>query len=149
MERISSAQAYKRFNAILCSSDSSDDDFLDLIRVSMETCTLSDEPPIDGIDPLTSHLTTSRPLHFVASFDRSEPLGLLLSEAPDKNPSMDKEDSAWKIATENASPGDVFIQGLVENGQASQMGVFQIGRFEYFYDVSFPLALIVIELLSF
>jgi len=131
-ERISSAQAYQKFKDILTfdKKENNDGNFLDVIRSSMETCSVSELSLDDGngIKPTTSH---ARPLHFVASFDRSESLGLLLSEALDKNdsPDMCNDISAWKVATENASPGDVFVQGLVENGQAFQMGVFQIGTF--------------------
>ena len=65
--------------------------------------------------------TLSRPLHYVATFSRQKPLGLVLSEA-------DEEDEPfWKEATKNAELGEVFVKEIVPDGQADKLGIFEIG----------------------
>lgn len=66
------------------------------------------------------------PLHFVATFRRSDSLGLFLAEA-DAEISESDDAEKWKKATKGASPGDVFVQGIVPGSQADQMGCFSVG----------------------
>jgi serine/threonine protein phosphatase PrpC len=66
------------------------------------------------------------PLHFVATFKRSESLGLYLAEA-DAEISESDDVEKWIKATKDASPGDVFVQAIVPGGQADQMGCFAVG----------------------
>lgn len=72
-----------------------------------------------------------RPLHFLASFKSNKPVGLVLSEASDsdkKDDNMSDEDwSKWKAATKNSYPGEVFVKGWSNGGQADCLGIFEIG----------------------
>lgn len=97
--------------------DSSDPDFHDGLYLP------------DVLDSLlVCELPTVRPLHFVASFERRTSLGLYLAEAEAETLEMDDVSLLkWKQATADAIPGDVFVQGIVPNGQAAKMGVFAIG----------------------
>ena len=74
----------------------------------------------------------SRPLHFVASFNRNTPLGLVLSEVndddDDEEEEMDEESHRlWLEATKDAVPGQVFVKGVVPGSQAEDFGIFEIG----------------------
>ena len=76
--------------------------------------------------------SVSRPLHFVASFKKNTPLGLVLSEAHDNDDNdddeMDEESHRlWLEATKDAAPGQVFVKGVVPGGQAEDFGIFEIG----------------------
>jgi serine/threonine protein kinase len=80
--------------------------------------------------------TVSRPLHFVATFSRNKPLGLVFSEFTsddeDDDNGDDNENAAhhrhqWTEATKDAVPGEVFIKDIVPGGQADQLGIFEIG----------------------
>lgn len=72
-----------------------------------------------------------RPLHFLASFQSNKPIGLILAEASasDENDcSLSDEDWArWKNATKNSFPGEVFVKGWTDGGQADSLGIFEIG----------------------
>ena len=77
-----------------------------------------------------------RPLHFVATFERNQPLGLVLAEAAvssdDDNDGKDDDMPAelkrqWIQATQGARPGEVFIKEILQFGQADEMGIFAIG----------------------
>jgi hypothetical protein len=109
--------------------------------------------PIDTISvpeetSTTTTTTTIRPLHYVVTFSRSKPLGLILSEATTTGTSSTSIDEyqydnpkqldLWKISTIDAIPGQVFIQDIVPNGQADTIGIFHIGdRFHGVGDLSF------------
>jgi serine/threonine protein kinase len=79
--------------------------------------------------------TVSRPLHFVATFSRNKPLGLVFSEftSDDEDDGGDDNENAahrrhqWTEATKDAVPGEVFIKDIVPGGQADQLGIFEIG----------------------
>ncbi len=69
-----------------------------------------------------------RPLHFIASFDRDKPIGLVLSEVDGVE--EDEEypyEEKWKTFTTGGRPGDVFVRDIVENSQADEIGIFEIG----------------------
>lgn len=76
-----------------------------------------------------------RPLHYVASFARSVPLGLILAEydpADDETTEDDDQDDdadaeAWERATRGAKAGEVYVKGIAEGGQADEMGIFEVG----------------------
>ncbi|KAL7469534.1 hypothetical protein ACHAXS_009786 [Conticribra weissflogii] len=73
-----------------------------------------------------------RPLHFVASFKSSEPVGLVLAEAFENGETygcqLGEEDlECWIRGTKNAFPGEVFIKGFAAGGQAEKMGIFEVG----------------------
>jgi len=114
--RVSSATALKRFHRIRdgdpeISLEEADGPFFASIVTMMETCEISPE----GMGP--------RPLHYVATFRRYQPLGLVLAEAGQDS----VEDPQWKEATSNAQPGEVFIQDIAIDSQAHQMGIFEVG----------------------
>jgi serine/threonine protein phosphatase PrpC/serine/threonine protein kinase len=92
-----------------------------------------DKVPTTRPEPSSAEqaLVIPRPLHFVATFERSDSLGLLLSEV-DANGEYDddlsEEDTlAWNKATKGALPGEVYVRGVVEGGQAEKIGVFEVG----------------------
>jgi serine/threonine protein kinase len=106
--------------------------FLRDVLESMETCDVEDLIDDAFFASLTSSSpspTSSRSLHYVATFERRRPLGLILSEALEVD---DEEMSAtdrhnWRNATASASSGDVFVKGIVEGGQAEAMGILEVG----------------------
>lgn len=95
-----------------------DHSFFGMVIEALETCEI---PSI------------SRPLHFVATFSRSKSLGLILSEKDNEDDEEEDEDetmefvSLWKEATKDASPGEVFVKGFIPDGQADELGIFEIG----------------------
>jgi serine/threonine protein phosphatase PrpC/serine/threonine protein kinase len=121
--RPSSAGALKELEKILAgeSTLARDGPFFESVISMMETCLIPD----DSIY-LASTLPL-RPLHFVATFRRDLPLGLLLAE-PDQEFNGDPENlEKWKEAIENAQPGSVYVQGVVEGSQAQTMDIFEVG----------------------
>lgn len=76
-------------------------------------------------------LVTPHPLHYVATFSRSKPLGLILSEVdPDGKyeDELDDEDAKlWLDSTANAQPGEVYVRGVVDDSQADMMDIFKVG----------------------
>ena len=78
-------------------------------------------------------LVLPRPLHFVATFNRAMPLGLLLSEVDPDDEYEDEEEldekaaAAWKEATTSSFPGEVYIRGIVPGSQADDIGIFNVG----------------------
>ena len=115
--RESSAAALERLRRIRevgrpeTSLEEADGPFFASVAAMMETCEL----PPEGMGP--------RPLHYVATFRRRQPLGLVLAEA-DQGP---EDDPQWQEATKNAHKGEVFIQDIAVGGQAHQMGIFERG----------------------
>mmetsp|Transcript_7545 Transcript_7545/g.22035 ORF Transcript_7545/g.22035 Transcript_7545/m.22035 type:complete len:886 (+) Transcript_7545:233-2890(+) len=93
--------------------------YFDMVVEALETCELP---------------SVSRPLHFVATFSRSQSLGLVLSEkdSDDDDDDDDEEEDEellrlWNEATKDAFPGEVFVKGIVPDGQADELGIFEIG----------------------
>lgn len=130
-----SSQALDRFQNIISKDHQNDDGttsvlveadgpFFQSVIESMENCATTD-------------LVVSRPLHFVASFRRSLPLGLVLSEAMNNDSDDGGTDEAefsnsldfakWKRATAEAYPGQVFIKEITPGGQADELGIFEVG----------------------
>ncbi len=86
-----------------------DGPFFSMIIESMEICELP---------------TVSRPLHFVATFSRSKPLGLVFSEVDSDD---DDTRELWLQATKEADIGEVFVKEIIPGGQADELGIFEIG----------------------
>jgi Protein kinase domain len=124
-DRLSSKEALKRWKKVLDNALSGD-----------STRDVRDDPDLyDGpylLDVLDSlqicEIPTVWPLHFVASFQRKASMGLYLAESDADTSDMDHSSlQKWKQATADASPGEVFVQGIVPGGQAAQLGVFAVG----------------------
>jgi len=128
-KRITSSAGLQRLEHILSEDDSKeelkDGPFFELVLEQFEICEI---PFDDDEEELQAKFQRPRPLQFIASFERSKSLGLILSEA---NGDDDIDDEAalqqWKTATTKALPGEVFVKGLVPNGQADRMAIFEIG----------------------
>eukprot|EP00581_Thalassiosira_minuscula_P015230 CAMPEP_0183716110 /NCGR_PEP_ID=MMETSP0737-20130205/10120_1 /TAXON_ID=385413 /ORGANISM="Thalassiosira miniscula, Strain CCMP1093" /LENGTH=1061 /DNA_ID=CAMNT_0025945321 /DNA_START=142 /DNA_END=3327 /DNA_ORIENTATION=+ len=130
--RISSAEALERFRQIIGLRNGDiewsdgiimevarDESYFETVVESFERCNVNLGPE-----------NMPRPLHFLASFRKGTPVGLVLSEASEveKDGSMsDDEWGEWQVATRNALPGEVFVRGLEAGGQADQFGIFEIG----------------------
>lgn len=136
--RISSMDAIReleKVQSLQVTDPLADGAFLRDVLESMETCDVEDLFDDAAFAALTSSSprpTSSRSLHYVATFERSRPLGLVLSEALEENDGDDEELSAtarqqWANVMSNARPGEVFVKGIVEGGQAEAMGIFEIG----------------------
>ncbi len=136
-KRINSRDALKVVNNILSSAIEKtveerikeDGKYFDYVIQDLDMCTL---PPSTGVDEEAADVktfTTPRPLHYVATFDRDESIGLILAEvdATDEDGAYEHEHE-WQSAIAGSNKGDVFIRNIVENGQAFRMdGVFEIG----------------------
>jgi serine/threonine protein phosphatase PrpC/serine/threonine protein kinase len=114
--RITAADALRQFSEIRLGKvdKANDGEFLLSVLESCDSC------PIP----------TVRLLQFVATFKRSEPLGLILAEAEanDDDDSLDPVSfQAWKRATLDAAPGEVFVKGIVNGGQADEKKIFEMG----------------------
>jgi hypothetical protein len=76
-----------------------------------------------------------RPLHFVATFERKQTLGLVLAEAGDStdDDDDDNDDMAeglkrqWIQATQCTRPREAFVKEILKDGQADEMGIFAVG----------------------
>ncbi|CAB9503498.1 linked kinase-associated serine/threonine phosphatase 2C [Seminavis robusta] len=138
-DRVESQHALEQFQQILKGDDDSrikeDGPYLLSVLESLELCDVSSMLENDSSDMgagETAASTISRPLHFVATFKRNTPLGLILAEAnSDDNEDDDEmtpeEKRQWEEATQNAPPGQVFVKGMVSEGQAADLGIFEIG----------------------
>jgi serine/threonine protein kinase len=131
-DRIDSELALKQFQLILKGSGDIKDDgpFLQSVLETFEICDVVDLSESDSSSPET--IPFSRPLHFVASFKRNTPLGLILAEVnsgdEDDDGEMDEVvRQQWVEATRGAVPGQVFVKGVVPGGQADGFGIFEIG----------------------
>ena len=115
-QRVSSQEALKRWK-FLQSSKATDGPFFESVVALMDQCEVALSP------------TVQRPLHFVATFRRNVPLGLVLSEAntEEEDDGDAPSSSEWIEATADAEPGEVFVQGILPNSQADQMGIFEVG----------------------
>lgn len=93
--------------------------FFETVIESFESCKLNLAPE-----------NMPRPLHFLASFKKGKPVGLLLAEASEveNDGSMSSEVwDQWQRATQHALPGEVFVKGWDVGSQADQIGIFEIG----------------------
>lgn len=130
-KRITASAALDQLELILLEDDTKeelkDGPFFELVLEQFEIC----EIPFDDDEEVQAEFQRPRPLQFIASFQRSKSLGLILSEAHDDDEMDDDMDETalqqWKTATAKALPGDVFVKGLVPNGQADRMTIFEIG----------------------
>lgn len=109
-QRTTSQDALRRWQFLQTKSKvASDGPFFESVVALMEECEVA--PP-----------AVQRPLHFVATFRRHVPLGLVLSEAD-----ATCTDPKWIEATKDVDKGDVFVQRILPDSQASQMGIFEVG----------------------
>lgn len=132
MKRISSSQALEQMRKItglrngeiewsdsLISEVALEEAYFETVIQSFERCAFNLDP---GDMP--------RPLHFLASFRKGTPVGLLLAEASEveNDGSMSSEEwHQWQRATTHAFPGEVFLKGWESGSQAGQLGIFEIG----------------------
>lgn len=130
-KRINSKSALEKLEAIMSNTDatiadriSKDGKFFNLVIQDLELCTLTD----DSGEGEGNDIIPVRPLHFVASFDRSESIGLILSEADTTEEDEEyKHTLEWEAAIQDALCGEVFIRDIVKDGQADKLGIFEIG----------------------
>jgi serine/threonine protein kinase len=111
MDRPDAKQAFGRFQKILKGQGLEDSPYFTMLLEATETCEIP---------------TMSRPLHFVATFSRGKPLGLVLSEKDDDD-DEEADDPFWQEATKDAEDGEVFVKEIVPGGQADGLGIFEIG----------------------
>lgn len=130
--RISSSRALERLRKIIGLRKGEiewSDDFI--VEVAREESYF--ETVVDSFETCTVPLSLEnipRPLHFLASFKKGTPVGLLLAEASEveNNGSMSTDDwDKWQQATQRALPGEVFVKGWEDDSQASQLGIFEVG----------------------
>ncbi|KAL7550868.1 hypothetical protein ACHAWF_014070 [Thalassiosira exigua] len=154
-KRLSTSQALRRAEGVLAAAKAGsreglenevDGKFFAGVLESFELCDLPDNGAAVGVpmDDYSAAITTTpgqlsaeqalvipRPLHYVATFSRSQSLGLILSEVDSEGKYDDElsaeDDKLWKEATVDARPGEVYIRGIVEGGQAESIGVFDVG----------------------
>lgn len=107
-----------------------DDDDLNVNEDVVTTTTTTTENTATTKKPARMIHTPPRPLHFMKTFQKDKPLGLILSEATtnDNDDELEEELDGdqtsydlWKKATQNAREGEVFVKGFVEGGQAQQI----------------------------
>jgi hypothetical protein len=135
--RISASEALKVATDVLAQDEmevskstrkEKDGPYFHFVMEEMDICNLPfDENPDESVNQIDSGI--DRQLHFVASFDRSASLGLILAE-PDAEQDLDDEyeySEVWLEATKTSKPGDLFIRDIVKGGQADTMGIFEIG----------------------
>ena len=141
-KRISSKDAKKAVDAILTNDLATvadrvekDGAYFDLVIKDLDICTLPPEFSISAEevqerDSGGNSAISPRPLHYVATFERSESIGLILSEADVADEGdegeWDQED-LWRKATVGALAGDLFIRDIISDGQADTIGIFEIG----------------------
>jgi len=135
-KRISSTQALKQLKQIIAlrfggeiddRDDSmvmeeiaSDEEYFGTVIESLDSCTL----------PNLSPENMPRPLHFLASFKKGFPVGLILAEASevvDDGTLINGEWDQWQRATQYFIPGEVFVKGWDTSSQAGLLGIFEIG----------------------
>ncbi|KAL9187585.1 hypothetical protein ACHAXT_001688 [Thalassiosira profunda] len=158
-KRLSTSKALRRVENIFATlAEVEDEDGLQTLREtdgkffagvleSLELCELPDSGSAVGVVPLAGSsaavsaapaqpsavpdLVVPYPLHYVATFSRSQSLGLVLSEVDSEGQYDDdlneEEGQLWKEATANAKPGEVYVRGIVDGGQAEDIGIFSVG----------------------
>mmetsp|Transcript_15862 Transcript_15862/g.24702 ORF Transcript_15862/g.24702 Transcript_15862/m.24702 type:complete len:617 (+) Transcript_15862:52-1902(+) len=130
--RVSSKDAKDQFEKILAGLDGvgsvvtaeTDGAFFESVVQAVDTCYVE-----EVLEEQEGMMSVPRPLHFVATFSRRESLGLLLSEADEGlDENADEETKLlWEEATADACPGEVFVKGVVEGGQAEALDIFEVG----------------------
>jgi hypothetical protein len=135
--RISAAAALKAATDILAQDEmdiskftrkEKDGAYFHFVIEELDMCKLPADLSSDETSS-QSYSSFDRQLHFVASFDRSASLGLVLAES-DIEQDLDDAyayDEIWSEAIKNSKPGDLFIRDIVKGGQADLMGIFEIG----------------------
>lgn len=138
MRRISSKEALDQFMEVMDLKDgkvewsdpviikvAKEEAYFETVIDSFERCEVNYGSNDDG------EIQMPRPLHFLASFKRNQPIGLILSEASESDErenDMSEEDwNKWMTATKNSFPGEVYVKGWAEGGQADSLGIFEIG----------------------
>ena len=134
--RLTSHQVLDSFEAIVSNREKStpfnvdiDGSYFASVVEASETCEadLYDQVDISSSD---SSKISPRPLNFVATFDRSQPLGLVLAEVDDDvrdDFENDESYQIWKQATDGSKVGEIFVKDVVEESQAEELGIFEIG----------------------
>ena len=118
-DRISSEDALKRFQDILAGKQVGEDGpyFVSVLE-TFEMCEVLYEK-------------VSRPLHFLATFKRNTPLGIVLAEkdsGDEDDEDYDPESQRmWVEATRDALPGQVFVKDIIEGSQSAELGILEIG----------------------
>jgi len=127
------------FDSVITSLDSCGfpPDSIDSVGMNNEFLTddvLSDTSSTSDSD---SRFVVPRPLHFIATFERGESLGLILSEVEideDEEDDNDDDDEGfitsnedWERSTQGAQKGEVFVRKIVKGGQADKIGIIEIG----------------------
>lgn len=155
LKRVSSSKALGRFKKIMANFEQGDDSlfsrreydgsYFDSVIENFEVCTIPDflggggeeDSKVDS-NLIEEKFVKPRPLHYVLTFDRKLSLGLVLSEATvddsDSNEdeeltidSINADDSGWKLATQNAEEGEVFVREIIPDGQADKLGIVEVG----------------------
>lgn len=108
-QRVSSQEALRRWQQLLKSNKATDGPFFESVVALMDQCEVA-------------RPTVQRPLHFIATFRRNVPLGLVLFEVDTEMNSPE-----WVEATADAEQGEVFVQSILSDSQADQMGIFEVG----------------------
>ena len=136
--RISSFEALDRFSTVLSnlqqgrdmSREEVDGPYFDEVVSYLETCVLPDSVELESGETQKTSLVP-RPLHFIATFNREESLGLVLSEVDIEGKYEEEllaeDQEVWDLATMGSKQGEVFVRGIVDGGQASEMDIFEIG----------------------
>lgn len=149
--RISSSDALKQYNEIITNlqdttstpSKEVDGKFFDSVIASLEVCVVPSSDDLENNEDVSidsvpekignfePNFSKPRPLHFIASFERKNSLGLILSEVDTEDDEDDENlkstRAAWKHATEGACQGEVFVRDIVKDGQADKLGIIEIG----------------------
>ena len=121
-KRISSQEALARAKQIVENKlleDSTHDDgiWFESVLRALDQC---------HVPETESVFVAPRPLHFVASFRRGQPLGLVLSEPGPVDLEGDNL-LKWNEATNDTDPGSVFVMDIIAESQADEIGIFEIG----------------------
>eukprot|EP00540_Astrosyne_radiata_P006569 CAMPEP_0116832662 /NCGR_PEP_ID=MMETSP0418-20121206/6014_1 /TAXON_ID=1158023 /ORGANISM="Astrosyne radiata, Strain 13vi08-1A" /LENGTH=864 /DNA_ID=CAMNT_0004462043 /DNA_START=501 /DNA_END=3095 /DNA_ORIENTATION=- len=107
-----------------------DGPYFDSVIRLIDSCEVLNEIPYYQSSLDETKPEEPRPLHFVASFRRGMPLGLLLGEVGGSNAEEELEGEElqkWKAAAGASRGGDVLIQRVIKGSQAEALGVFEIG----------------------
>ena len=130
-------------NAVSTPTKEIDGKFFNSVIESLEVCVLPlgdklednqdviNDSQLDKANDSEPNFSMPRPLHFIATFDRKNSLGLILSEAnieeDEDDENLERSRAVWKLATQGACQGEVFVRDIVKDGQADKMGIIEIG----------------------
>ncbi len=105
-----------------------DGSYFDYVIQDLEICTLPLELDVQSGLSDSHTITIPRPLHFVATFDRGESIGLVLAESDAVDEDGDyKYEQEWQQGIIGAGKGDLFVRDIVKDGQAERIGIFEVG----------------------